>query len=196
MASVVWVWDLQKMNLEAVLEQTSAVRCFQWDPKRPRLALCTGNTKLYLWSPAGCASVQVPTEGNVFCHQMLKPDNWGSLVVNSDSAPKAEKEKLQNLLLFFFQLCVFGCFHLYTLLSFLPARWIPGPGAKLALQRRLSDRHRQGATLFMLHGRWAARPIKCTNREVKMGWDVQSYSAAHTVENVLVELWLLTSCFI
>ncbi|KAM4610867.1 WD repeat-containing protein WRAP73 isoform 2-T2 [Polymixia lowei] len=63
MASVVWVWDMQKLSLEAVLEHTSAVRCFQWDPRRPRLALCTGNAKLYLWSPAGCVSVQVPTEG-------------------------------------------------------------------------------------------------------------------------------------
>lgn len=64
MASVVWVWDTQKMSLEAVLEQTSAVRCFQWDPRRPRLALCTGNSRLYLWTPAGCVSVQVPAEGN------------------------------------------------------------------------------------------------------------------------------------
>lgn len=64
MASVIWVWDTQKMSLEAVLEQTSAVRCFQWDPRRPRLALCTGNTRLYLWTPAGCVSVQVPAEGN------------------------------------------------------------------------------------------------------------------------------------
>uniref|UniRef100_A0A669EYK9 WD repeat containing, antisense to TP73 n=1 Tax=Oreochromis niloticus TaxID=8128 RepID=A0A669EYK9_ORENI len=64
MASAVWVWNMQKMSLEAVLEQTSAVRCFQWDPRHPRLALCTGNTKLYLWSPGGCVAVQVPTEGN------------------------------------------------------------------------------------------------------------------------------------
>lgn len=63
MASVVWVWDMQKLNLVSVLEHTSAVRCFQWDPKHPRLALCTGNTKLYLWSPAGCVSVQVPADG-------------------------------------------------------------------------------------------------------------------------------------
>ncbi|KAM3872419.1 WD repeat-containing protein WRAP73 [Diretmus argenteus] len=63
MASVVWVWDMQKMKLEAVLEQTSGVRCIQWDPRRPRLALCTGNARLYLWSPAGCVSVQVPAEG-------------------------------------------------------------------------------------------------------------------------------------
>ncbi|XP_030278015.1 WD repeat-containing protein WRAP73 [Sparus aurata] len=72
MASVVWVWDMQNMSLEAVLEQCSAVRCFQWDPRRPRLALCTGNSKLYLWSPAGCVSVEVPTEGG-FQVQSL---NW------------------------------------------------------------------------------------------------------------------------
>ncbi|XP_073327003.1 WD repeat-containing protein WRAP73 [Pagrus major] len=72
MASVVWVWDMQNMSLEAVLEQTSAVRCFQWDPRRPRLALCTGNSKLYLWSPAGCVSVEVPAEGG-FQVQSL---NW------------------------------------------------------------------------------------------------------------------------
>ncbi|XP_058498306.1 WD repeat-containing protein WRAP73 [Solea solea] len=63
MASVVWVWDMQKMSLVAVLQQISAVRCFQWDPRRPRLALCTGNAKLYLWSPPGCVSVPVPSEG-------------------------------------------------------------------------------------------------------------------------------------
>ncbi|XP_061639379.1 WD repeat-containing protein WRAP73 isoform X2 [Phyllopteryx taeniolatus] len=63
MASVIWVWDVQKMSLEAVLEQTSPVRCFQWDPRRSRLAICTGNTKVYLWTPAGCISVQVPGDG-------------------------------------------------------------------------------------------------------------------------------------
>uniref|UniRef100_A0AAX7TYI7 WD repeat containing, antisense to TP73 n=1 Tax=Astatotilapia calliptera TaxID=8154 RepID=A0AAX7TYI7_ASTCA len=72
MASVVWVWNMQMMSLQAVLEQTSAVRCFQWDPCHPRLALCTGNTKLYLWSPGGCVAVQVPTEGGFQVHSL----NW------------------------------------------------------------------------------------------------------------------------
>jgi len=63
MATVLWVWDMQKMSLEAALQHTAPVRSFQWDPKRPRLALCTGNSKLYLWSPAGSVSVQVPSEG-------------------------------------------------------------------------------------------------------------------------------------
>lgn len=46
-----------------MLEQLSPVRTFQWDPQQPRLAICTGGSRLYLWSPAGCMSVQVPGEG-------------------------------------------------------------------------------------------------------------------------------------
>ncbi|CAL8252237.1 unnamed protein product [Arctogadus glacialis] len=81
MASVVWVWDMQKMSLEAVLEQTAAVRCFQWDPRRPRLALCTGTPRLYLWSPAGSVSVQVPSEGGFQVHALSWHSNGESLVL-------------------------------------------------------------------------------------------------------------------
>lgn len=63
MANTVWVWDMQKLRLEAVLTQTSGVRCFQWNPMCARLALCTGNANLYMWSPGGCVAVQVPSEG-------------------------------------------------------------------------------------------------------------------------------------
>ncbi|XP_052547949.1 WD repeat-containing protein WRAP73 isoform X3 [Tympanuchus pallidicinctus] len=61
--NAVWIWDIQKLKLFVVLEQLCAIQSFQWDPRQPRLALCTGNSKVYLWSPAGCVSVQVPTEG-------------------------------------------------------------------------------------------------------------------------------------
>ncbi|XP_032903692.1 WD repeat-containing protein WRAP73 isoform X2 [Amblyraja radiata] len=63
MPNTVWIWDVQKLKQYVVLEQISAVRNFQWDPRRTRLAICTGSTKVYLWSPAGCLSVQVPSEG-------------------------------------------------------------------------------------------------------------------------------------
>ncbi|XP_040285909.1 WD repeat-containing protein WRAP73 [Bufo bufo] len=63
MPCCVWIWDIQKMRLSVVLEQTSPVRSFHWDPVQPRLAICTGNRKVYLWSPTGCVSVQVPVEG-------------------------------------------------------------------------------------------------------------------------------------
>ncbi|KAM4651427.1 WD repeat-containing protein WRAP73 [Discoglossus pictus] len=60
----VWIWDIQKMKLFVVLEQTSVVRSFHWDPIHPRLAICTGNNRVYLWSPSGSVSVQVPVEGS------------------------------------------------------------------------------------------------------------------------------------
>lgn len=63
MPCCVWIWDIQKMRLSVVLEQMSPVRSFHWDPIQPRLAICTGNSKVYLWSPTGCVSVQVPVEG-------------------------------------------------------------------------------------------------------------------------------------
>lgn len=62
--NAVWIWDIQKLKLFVVLEQLSPVRSFQWDPQQPRLAICTGGNKVYLWSPAGCVSVQVPGEGD------------------------------------------------------------------------------------------------------------------------------------
>lgn len=61
--NAVWIWDIKKLRLFVVLEQLSPVRAFQWDPQQPRLALCTGGGKVYVWSPAGCVSVQVPGEG-------------------------------------------------------------------------------------------------------------------------------------
>ena len=49
--------------LKSDLFQRLYVVAFQWDPRQPRLAICTANNKLYMWSPAGCVSVVVPTEG-------------------------------------------------------------------------------------------------------------------------------------
>lgn len=63
--NAVWIWDIQKLRLFVVLEQLAPVRAFQWDPQQPRLAICTGGSKVYLWSPAGCVSVQVPGEGEL-----------------------------------------------------------------------------------------------------------------------------------
>ncbi|XP_043531980.1 WD repeat-containing protein WRAP73 [Chiloscyllium plagiosum] len=62
--NTVWIWDVQKLKQYVVLEQLSAVKSFQWDPCRTRLAICTGSNKVYLWSPAGCLTVQIPAEGS------------------------------------------------------------------------------------------------------------------------------------
>lgn len=81
--NAVWVWDIQKLKLFVVLEHLSPVRSFQWDPQQPRLAICTGGSKVYLWSPAGCVSVQVPGEGE---HIPANGRTWW-LVRSSDMPP-------------------------------------------------------------------------------------------------------------
>uniref|UniRef100_A0A8D0F9F8 WD repeat containing, antisense to TP73 n=1 Tax=Strix occidentalis caurina TaxID=311401 RepID=A0A8D0F9F8_STROC len=77
--NAVWIWDIQKLKLFVVLEQLCAVQSFQWDPRQPRLAVCTGNSKVYLWSPAGCVSVQVPMEGKAAAgtsQAIIKHTGW------------------------------------------------------------------------------------------------------------------------
>jgi hypothetical protein len=45
--------------LSSVVVQQSGIRAARWDPAGHRLAICTGNNKLYLWTPDGCAIVDV-----------------------------------------------------------------------------------------------------------------------------------------
>ena len=69
------------------LFQSLYVVAFQWDPKQPRLAICTANNKLYMWSPAGCVSVVVPTEGKnipLFVCCCFFQSNLNSVSVNKN----------------------------------------------------------------------------------------------------------------
>ncbi|RNA02747.1 WD repeat-containing WRAP73-like [Brachionus plicatilis] len=62
MPNILWIWDMKKFKLTNVLIQTVAVKCVSWDPRQNRLALCTNNNKIYMWSPQGCVSVETPCE--------------------------------------------------------------------------------------------------------------------------------------
>ena len=57
MPNTVWIWSVKKVRLTAVLSHLNEVRCFAWDPCRPRLAICTGSHKIYLWSLAANGAV-------------------------------------------------------------------------------------------------------------------------------------------
>ena len=80
MPNVVWLWDVTKLQLTALLVHISPVTCIQWDPTHPRLAICTNGSHLYLWSVAGCASVSVPCDPP-FSIQKLLWDSTGSVLV-------------------------------------------------------------------------------------------------------------------
>lgn len=51
---------MEKMELGAVLQQSSSVLSLGWDPMHLRVALCTGSSKIFLWSPAGASCVHLP----------------------------------------------------------------------------------------------------------------------------------------
>lgn len=71
MPNILWIWDMVKFKLANVLIQVMAVKCVSWDPKQARLALCTNNNKIYMWSPQGCISVETPCEAS-FTIQLIK----------------------------------------------------------------------------------------------------------------------------
>lgn len=58
--TALWVWDMTSLTLVSVVVQMGAIKCAAWDPKSTRIALCTGNDKVYLWTPSGCSCVEVP----------------------------------------------------------------------------------------------------------------------------------------
>jgi WD40 repeat protein len=57
--TTVWIWDIPRVSLVAVLTHVHPVRDTRWDPTSDRLALCTNTGRLYLWSLDGCVSVVV-----------------------------------------------------------------------------------------------------------------------------------------
>lgn len=85
MPCTLWIWDVQKLKLSAVITQGTAIKYVEWDPRQSRLALCTGTNRLYMWSPAGSLSVEVPVEG-VFNVHSLKwhPDGNTILLLGKD----------------------------------------------------------------------------------------------------------------
>merc|ERR1712240_727974 len=56
--SVLWVWDLERVRLAALMVQREQIKGAKWDPLLPRLAAVTGGGSLYLWTPPGTALLQ------------------------------------------------------------------------------------------------------------------------------------------
>ena len=84
MPTAVWVWDVTKLELAVLLLHVNPVRDFQWDPVQTRLGICTGNNRLYLWSPAGCVSVSVPVD-SFTVHKLLWHPSGSSLTLVGSS---------------------------------------------------------------------------------------------------------------
>ena len=59
---VLRIWDISKLKLECLVQQTMPILKTQWNPVIPyQLAFCCGNGLIYLWDKAsGCDAIEVP----------------------------------------------------------------------------------------------------------------------------------------
>lgn len=62
MAATLWIWDMQHLQLAAILLQKESIKAAVWNPTSCRLAFCTGSCHFYIWTPSGayCASIPLP----------------------------------------------------------------------------------------------------------------------------------------
>ncbi|CAD7696703.1 unnamed protein product [Ostreobium quekettii] len=60
MPTTAWVWNVETMDLMAVLVHKNPVQGADWDLRSETLAICCGSTRLYLWSPSGASVVHIP----------------------------------------------------------------------------------------------------------------------------------------
>ena len=58
--TAVWIWDVSRLELCAVLLQIEHVKSVAWDPHHHRLAVVTGGERVYIWTPEGASFVQIP----------------------------------------------------------------------------------------------------------------------------------------
>jgi WD40 repeat protein len=83
MPETVWVWDVPRLALAAVLIHRNPVLSFRWDPKKDRLAVATGTGQMFLWAPAGASVVDVPAQVD-FCVQNIRWAPTGEAVALVD----------------------------------------------------------------------------------------------------------------
>jgi WD40 repeat protein len=81
MNNTIWIWDVSKLSLVSLLIQKGGVKNALWDSVHDRLAFCTGNKILYLWSPKGASCVHIPIAGDFLINGMRWSPSGNSLVL-------------------------------------------------------------------------------------------------------------------
>ena len=84
MPTICWIWDMKNLCLHAVLMQRYAIIDAKWDPLQLRLVICTAEDKLFLWTPDGASTVNVPAKN--FNVRGLEWKNDGTAIVLYDQS--------------------------------------------------------------------------------------------------------------
>jgi WD40 repeat protein len=58
--TLVWVWDLVKMQLNSLIVQKESVKDISWSPNTLNLNISSSDAKIFLWSLRGASVCMVP----------------------------------------------------------------------------------------------------------------------------------------
>ncbi|KAL6747478.1 hypothetical protein V8C86DRAFT_2908902 [Haematococcus lacustris] len=84
-AHSVWVWDMATMELSAVLSHQQAVKDMQWAPQGCSLAVVTGTSKVFMWTPDGASVVFIPLQGFKAQCVMWGPTGTSFMLADQDT---------------------------------------------------------------------------------------------------------------
>lgn len=68
MPRALWVWDGETLLLHSLLLQVGHVTAAAWHPSQQVLALATGGSKIFMWSPRGCRTAPLPAAHELNVH--------------------------------------------------------------------------------------------------------------------------------
>jgi WD40 repeat protein len=71
MPNVLWVWDVNSLNLKAVLIQLQPIKSFVWSENSDFLAFSTGTGRVFFWSREGASVCDIPYEGRAVTVQKI-----------------------------------------------------------------------------------------------------------------------------
>nr|AGT21477.1 WD40 repeat-like superfamily protein [Tarenaya spinosa] len=85
MPTALWIWDIHRLEVAAILVQKEPVRAAAWDPICTRLVICTGSSHLYMWTPSGAYCVSNPLPGFSISDVKWNADGSCLLLKDKDS---------------------------------------------------------------------------------------------------------------
>lgn len=58
--TVLWIWDMHDIALSVVLLHLQPIKAISWSPRSLHLAICTGTSRVFLWSEEGASVCEIP----------------------------------------------------------------------------------------------------------------------------------------
>lgn len=81
MPTALWIWDGETLLLHSLLLQKASICDASWHPTKPLLAVATGGSAVYMWSPQGCRVAPLPMAHELNVTSLEWNPNGDSLIL-------------------------------------------------------------------------------------------------------------------